>query len=164
MEDIILEESLDFVDAIDFANNLHPYEEGLGDVVHKVGTGIKNFFGTKAGAAQRAQADAQQNLQTAQANQQASQINAQANAISAPDAAQNIINLLQKAFGKQIMPASYEPITIFILAPGAFFVLAGLVAIQNKVKLSAAKRGKKVEAKAGCGEGCGNCTNCGGGK
>ena len=69
-----------------------------------------------------------------------------------------------QAFGKQIMPASYEPITIFILAPGAFFVLAGLVAIQNKVKLNAAKRGKKVEATAGCGEGCGNCTNCGGGK
>ena len=69
-----------------------------------------------------------------------------------------------QAFGKQIMPASYEPITIFILAPGAFFVLAGLVAIQNKVKISAAKRGKKVEAKASCGEGCGNCTNCGGGK
>ena len=69
-----------------------------------------------------------------------------------------------QAFGKQIMPASYEPITIFILAPGAFFVLAGLVAIQNKVKLEAAKKGKKVEAKAGCGEGCSNCTNCGGGK
>ena len=69
-----------------------------------------------------------------------------------------------QAFGKQIMPASYEPITIFILAPGAFFVLAGLVAIQNKVKLSAAKRAEKVEEKSGCGEGCGNCTNCGGGK
>ena len=69
-----------------------------------------------------------------------------------------------QAFGKQIMPASYEPITIFILAPGAFFVLAGLVAIQNKVKLSAAMRGKKVEEKSGCGEGCGNYTNCGGGK
>ena len=69
-----------------------------------------------------------------------------------------------QAFGKQIMPASYEPITIFILAPGAFFVLAGLTAIQNKVKLEAAKRGKKVEAKTGCGEGCGNCNNCGGGK
>ena len=69
-----------------------------------------------------------------------------------------------QAFGKQIMPASFEPITIFILAPGAFFVLAGLTALQNKVKLSAAKNGKKVEAKAGCGEGCGNCTNCGGGK
>ena len=69
-----------------------------------------------------------------------------------------------QAFGKQIMPESNEPITIFILAPGAFFVLAGLVAIQYMVKLSAAKRGKKVEEKSGCGEGCGNCTNCGGGK
>lgn len=69
-----------------------------------------------------------------------------------------------QAFGKQIMPASYEPITIFILAPGAFFVLAGLTAIQNKVKLEAAKKGRKVEEKVGCGEGCGNCTNCGGGK
>lgn len=69
-----------------------------------------------------------------------------------------------QAFGKQIMPASFEPITILILAPGAFFVLAGLTAIQNKVKLCAAKRGKNVEAKVGCGEGCGNCNNCGGGK
>ena len=37
-------------------------------------------------------------------------------------------------FGIQIMPSSYEPFTIFILAPGAFFVLACLVALQNKVK------------------------------
>ena len=44
-------------------------------------------------------------------------------------------------FGKQIMPSSYEPVTIFILAPGAFFVLAGLVAIQNKVKRNAANKG-----------------------
>lgn len=95
-----IKESLDFVDAIDFANNLRPYEEGAGDVIHKIGTGIKNFFGTKAGAAQRAQADAQQNLQTAQANQQANQMNAQANAISGPEAAQNIINILQKSFKK----------------------------------------------------------------
>ena len=27
-------------------------------------------------------------------------------------------------FGMQVMPSAYEPITIFILAPGAFFVLA----------------------------------------
>lgn len=66
-------------------------------------------------------------------------------------------------FGKQIMPASYEPVTIFILAPGAFFVLAGLVAIQNKVKQNAAKKGKET-AKTGCGEGCASCGNssCGG--
>ena len=46
-------------------------------------------------------------------------------------------------FGKQIMPSSYEPVTIFILAPGAFFVLAGLVAIQNKVKRNAANKRKR---------------------
>lgn len=96
------EELTNLLEGIETANNIKQYEEGLGDVVHKIGTGIKNVFGTKASAAQRAQADAQKNLQTAQANQQANQINAQANAISASDAAQNIINLLQKAFGKQI--------------------------------------------------------------
>ena len=39
-----------------------------------------------------------------------------------------------KIFNMQILPDSYEPFTIFILAPGAFFVLACLVALQNKVK------------------------------
>ena len=69
-----------------------------------------------------------------------------------------------KIFGISILPDGIEPIRVIGLAPGAFFVLAGLTAIQNKVKLEAAKKGKKVETKAGCGEGCGNCTNCGGGK
>lgn len=41
-----------------------------------------------------------------------------------------------QVFGRTIMPESYEPATIFILAPGAFFVLAGLVAIQNRVRLN----------------------------
>ncbi len=67
-------------------------------------------------------------------------------------------------FGFQIMPASYEPVTIFILAPGAFFVLSCLVAAQNKIKANAAKKGKEVKQTAGCGEGCANCGNssCGG--
>ena len=67
-------------------------------------------------------------------------------------------------FGFRIMPASYEPITIFILAPGAFFVLSCLVAAQNKIKANAAKKGKEVKKTGGCGEGCGNCGNsaCGG--
>ena len=66
-------------------------------------------------------------------------------------------------FGKQIMPSFYEPVTIFILAPGAFFVLAGRVAIQNKVKRNAANKGKET-VKTGCGEGCASCGNssCGG--
>lgn len=46
-------------------------------------------------------------------------------------------------FGFRVMPASYEPITIFILAPGAFLVLAGLVALQNKIKANAKKKEKK---------------------
>lgn len=96
------EELTNLLEGIETANNIKQYEEGLGDLVHKAGNAIKNVFGTKAGAAQRAQADAQQNLQNAQASQQANLMNAQANAISASDAAQNIINLLQKAFGKQI--------------------------------------------------------------
>ena len=69
-----------------------------------------------------------------------------------------------KIFGVQVMPASYEPVTIFILAPGAFLVLAGLVAIQNKVKMHAQKQGKKVEVSGGCDSDCSNCSNCGGGK
>ena len=63
------------------------------------------------------------------------------------------------AFGIQIMPASYEPVTIFILAPGAFFVLACLVAAQNSVKAKAAKKGKEVKKSGGCADGCGNCGN-----
>ena len=59
-----------------------------------------------------------------------------------------------KIFDIRVMPESYEPLTIFILAPGAFFVLAGLVALQNKVKNNMAKKGKKVPETVGCGEGC----------
>ena len=73
-----------------------------------------------------------------------------------------------QAFGMQILPIAdaaagkggYVPVTIFILAPGAFIVLACLVAIQNKVKANAAKKGKKVTESAGCGEG--GCASCGG--
>ena len=69
-------------------------------------------------------------------------------------------------FGRQILPLAdaaagkmgYEPVTIFILAPGAFFVLAFLSAIQNKFKLGAAKRGidpSNPDCKGGCAS-CGN--------
>lgn len=47
--------------------------------------------------------------------------------------------------------------TIFVLAPGAFFVLAMLVAIQNKVK---AGKPEKASTGSGCGEAaCAGCTN-----
>ena len=74
-----------------------------------------------------------------------------------------------KAFGAQIIPAAdaatgaagYTPITIFILAPGAFLVLAGLAAIQNKVKINMAKKGKDVsKIQSGCGSNCATCGRC----
>ena len=62
-----------------------------------------------------------------------------------------------KVFGFSIMPDFYEPVGIFVLAPGAFFVLAMLIAIQNKVKLSnAKKRGENTE---GCMDF--DCASCG---
>ena len=70
-----------------------------------------------------------------------------------------------KIFNMQILPDSYEPFTIFILVPGAFFVLACLVALQNKVKNNLARKGKKVPEAAGCGASCASCGNaaaCGG--
>lgn len=67
-------------------------------------------------------------------------------------------------FGLQIMPDSYEPVTILILAPGAFFVLAALIAVQNKVRINKAKKAgisvSVCEKEGGC-EGCTN-TLCGG--
>ena len=58
-----------------------------------------------------------------------------------------------KIFGMQILPladaatgkAGYTPITIFILAPGAFMVLAGLTALQNKVKIMRLRRAGKQQ-------------------
>lgn len=65
-------------------------------------------------------------------------------------------------FGLSIMPASYEPMIIFILPPGAFFVLAALVAVQNKLKNKKKKEYSDIEL---CKDGgCASCTNmmCGG--
>lgn len=64
-------------------------------------------------------------------------------------------------FGAQIMPKSYEPVTIFILAPGAFLVLSWLVALQNKMKAKAAKHGNQKETGGCSSEGCGSCQGCG---
>lgn len=62
-----------------------------------------------------------------------------------------------KIFGLQILPDSYEPVTIFILAPGAFFVLACLTAFQNKVKKKMAQKGDPSAEKIGCGTDCSTC-------
>ena len=62
-------------------------------------------------------------------------------------------------FGYGIMPESYEPIRIFGQAPGAFFVLACLVALQNFIKEKRKNAGKSYEKiGAGCSEDCMNCS------
>ena len=66
-----------------------------------------------------------------------------------------------KLFGFQVMPDIYEPVTIFILAPGAFLVLAFLVAARNKIMKKLEAKGKKVVKAQGCCEG--GCASCGGG-
>ena len=63
-----------------------------------------------------------------------------------------------KIFGVAVMPVSYEPVSIFVMAPGAFFVLALLTAIQNKVKLNLEKKGKDVsKIQSGCNADCASC-------
>lgn len=68
-------------------------------------------------------------------------------------------------FGFQLLPLAeegglgYTPITIFVLAPGAFFVLACLVAIMNIIRARAEKKGKPLPAAQGCL--AGDCASCG---
>jgi electron transport complex protein RnfE len=65
-------------------------------------------------------------------------------------------------FGIHVMPESYVPVSIFIMAPGAFFVLALLTAIQNKVKISGERKGKDMSRiQSGCGNDCMNCSDAG---
>jgi len=66
-------------------------------------------------------------------------------------------------FGVRIMPVSYEPVTIFILAPGAFFVLAFLIAVQNKLKVGSGRPNANGQtcAEEKCAS-CGHSAVCGG--
>ncbi len=60
-------------------------------------------------------------------------------------------------FGITIIPEAYK-ISIFGLAPGAFFVLAGLTALQNKFKMPSATNGLAQESVLACGGNCSHCT------
>lgn len=65
-------------------------------------------------------------------------------------------------FGIGVMPENFVPVSIFIMAPGAFFVLAVLTAIQNKVKINGERRGKDMsKIQSGCGNDCLNCSDAG---
>lgn len=59
------------------------------------------------------------------------------------------------AFGVRIMPESYEGVSIFVLAPGAFLVLAFLCALQNKLGVKGANR--HMHSETMCGGDCANC-------
>lgn len=61
-------------------------------------------------------------------------------------------------FGIAVMPDSFVPISIFVLAPGAFFVLAALTALQNKIRIIGEKKGKDMSRiQSGCSHDCMNC-------
>lgn len=65
-------------------------------------------------------------------------------------------------FGIHVMPDSFVPVSIFIMAPGAFFVLATLTAIQNKVKIIGERKGKDMsKIQSGCNSDCMNCADTG---
>lgn len=67
-----------------------------------------------------------------------------------------------EVFGIHVMPASYVPFSIFIMAPGAFFVLACLTALQNKIKINGEKKGKDMsKIQSGCSSDCMNCSDSG---
>lgn len=51
----------------------------------------------------------------------------------------------------------WDGIGIFVMAPGAFFVLAVLIAIQNQIRLSHGKKPRKLQ----CEQGCAGCSGCG---
>ena len=63
-------------------------------------------------------------------------------------------------FGINVMPEAYEPLTIFILAPGAFLVLAFLVALMNRLKMRKGKDFIPCDTDKLC-KGCPN-TSCAG--
>lgn len=62
-------------------------------------------------------------------------------------------------FGHSFVPAdnptSFEPVSIFVMAPGAFFVLAMLVAVMNRIKT---RKGKPIIDMCR-DDGCAGCAN-----
>lgn len=51
----------------------------------------------------------------------------------------------------------WDGIGIFVMAPGAFFVLAVLIAVQNYLRMRQGKKPRKLQ----CEQGCAGCSGCG---
>ena len=65
-------------------------------------------------------------------------------------------------FGFRVMPDSYVPFSIFVMAPGAFFVLAFLTALQNRIKRNGEKKGRDMsKIQSGCTDDCMSCSGSG---
>jgi electron transport complex protein RnfE len=62
-------------------------------------------------------------------------------------------------FGMKVTPASYVPVNIFVLAPGAFLVLAFFVAVMNKLKIGVGRKPKESWDPT-IGSPCSSCSNC----
>ena len=73
-----------------------------------------------------------------------------------PDSTSAFVRILNEILVGEI--SSFEPMTIMIMAPGAFFILAGLTAIQNVMKEKGKAKGKDVsKIQSGCNSDCLSC-------
>jgi len=64
-------------------------------------------------------------------------------------------------FGVMVMPKAYVPVAILVMAPGAFFVLALLAALQNTFR-TAPTVNTDPDSQLACGGHCAGCTGCSG--
>ena len=77
-----------------------------------------------------------------------------------PNSSNETVRFFHKLLTDEI--ASFTPMGIIILAPGAFFVLAVLTAIQNVMKERGKAKGKDVsKIQSGCNSDCMNCSDSG---
>ncbi len=73
-----------------------------------------------------------------------------------PDSPSEVIRVLNGILAGEA--ASLSPMGIMIMAPGAFFILAILTAIQNVIKEKGAQQGKDIsKIQSGCNSDCMNC-------
>ena len=64
-------------------------------------------------------------------------------------------------FGIPVMPDWYQPVAILVMAPGAFFVLSILAALQNKWHAPSATN-TDTNSELACGGHCAGCAGCAG--
>lgn len=77
-----------------------------------------------------------------------------------------IIGMIREFLGKgmifgYLLPVPFTPIKIFAFPPGAFFVLAFIVAVMNAARLNKLEKGEKTKLLSGCSvdHDCANCSN-----